>query len=61
MLDYPNTMNRPVVSELPVPRRYIYPLSEPNINEANYNEATSAMGGDALESRVFWDINGQGN
>lgn len=61
LLDYPNTMNRPVVSELPVPRRYIYPLSEPNINEANYNDATSAMGGDALDSRVFWDINGQGN
>jgi Starch-binding associating with outer membrane len=61
LLDYPNTMNRPPVSELPVPRRYIYPLVEPNVNQANYDDATAAMGGDNLDSRVFWDINGQGN
>lgn len=61
LLDFPNTMNRPPVSELPVPRRYIYPLAEPNINQDNYDAATSAMGGDELDSRVFWDINGNGN
>ncbi len=61
LLDFPNTMSRPPVSELPVPRRYTYPLAEPNINGPNYDEATSAMGGDELNSRVFWDINGQGN
>lgn len=61
LLDYPNTMNRPPVAELPVPRRYTYPLAEPNINGPNYDAAVSAMGGDELDNRVFWDINGQGN
>lgn len=61
LLDYPNTMNRPPTSLLPVPRRYLYPQVEPNANQANYDEATAAMGGDELDSRVFWDINGEGN
>jgi len=60
MLDWPK-MNVAVESGLPVPRRYIYPNDEPNINGANYDAAASAMGGDLLTSRVFWDINGQGN
>ena len=59
-LDYPE-MNRPAVSELPVPRRYIYPNTESAINTTNYEAASSAMGGDALDSRVFWDVHGQGN
>lgn len=60
LLDYP-LMNIAVDSELPVPRRYLYPNTEPNINGPNYDAASAAMGGDALDSRVFWDINGQGN
>lgn len=60
MLDWPK-MNVAVESGLPVPRRYIYPNDEPNINGDNYDAASSAMGGDLLTSRVFWDINGQGN
>ncbi|SDX11150.1 Starch-binding associating with outer membrane [Lutibacter oricola] len=60
MLDYP-AMNRPAVSNLPVPRRYLYGNDDPDINGANYEAASSAMGGDALDSRVFWDINGAGN
>lgn len=61
LLDYPNTMNRPFFSELPVPRRYIYPLGENDVNGANYEAASSAMGGDNLDSRVFWDVTGDGN
>jgi len=61
MLDYPNTFTRPPISELPVPRRYYYPNNEPQLNGDNYEAASSAMGGDELHSRVFWDINGQGN
>ena len=40
---------------LPVPRRYIYPNDEPNINGDNYDAASAAIGGDELDSRVFWD------
>jgi hypothetical protein len=60
-LDYP-AMNRPgdFGSDTPVPRRYIYPNTESAINTTNYEAASAAMGGDLLESRVFWD-KGVGN
>lgn len=60
MLDWPK-LNVAVESGSSVPRRYIYPNDEPNINGTNYDAASAAMGGDNLSSRVFWDINGQGN
>ena len=53
-------MNVPPVPRTPngeVPRRYIYPLDESDVNEANYNSASTAMGGDNLLSKVFWDVN----
>ncbi len=61
MLDYPDTFTRPPVTELPVPRRYYYPNNEPQLNGSNYDAASAAIGGDELNSRVFWDINGVGN
>jgi len=60
LLDYP-AMNIAGGALIPVPRRYVYPNDEPNINGTNYDAASAAMGGDELDSRVFWDINGQGN
>lgn len=60
LLDYP-AMNTADESGLPVPRRYVYGNDDPQINGANYESASSAMGGDELDSRVFWDINGVGN
>lgn len=61
LLDFPSNFNRPEISEEAVPRRYLYGNDDPNLNEANYDAASSAMGGDSKDSRVFWDINGQGN
>jgi len=61
MLDYPNTFTRPPDNPLPVPRRIYYPNNEPQLNGANYDAAVAAMGGDELDSKVFWDVNGQGN
>lgn len=41
-----------------VPVRYPYPFDEPRLNEANYNEAVSAMGGeDSPLVNLFWDVN----
>ncbi len=54
------TMNVPPIPRTPngeVPRRYIYPLDEPDVNQVNYNNAATAMGGDKLLSKVFWDVN----
>ncbi|WKK66782.1 SusD/RagB family nutrient-binding outer membrane lipoprotein [Lutimonas zeaxanthinifaciens] len=60
LLDYPE-MNIAAVSQESVPRRYIYPNDEPQVNGTNYEAAKTAMGGDLKSNRVFWDINGQGN
>ena len=61
VLDFPNTMSRPPISGEAVPRRYLYGNNDVSLNEANYNAASSAMGGDDKASRVFWDITGAGN
>lgn len=47
--------NLPAVSELPVPTRYTYPISEQNLNKTNYTAASTAIGGDKQTTKVFWD------
>ena len=37
------------------PLRYTYPATEQNINTANYNEAATAIGGDKVTTKLFWD------
>lgn len=61
LLDYPNNFIRPAISGEPVPRRYIYGNGDDDVNGANYDAASAAMGGDLKSSRVFWDIKGIGN
>ncbi len=39
------------------PNRYTYPTTEYSVNTANVEAAGSAMGGDDLFSKVFWDKN----
>lgn len=43
-------------SELPVPLRYTYPVNEQNLNTGNYDAASSAIGGDAQQTPIFWDV-----
>lgn len=38
-----------------IPRRQLYPLSEPSNNPENYSAAVSALGGDTWTARVWWD------
>lgn len=40
-----------------VPLRHFYPLSEGNLNNENYQTASSRQGGDLLQTRVWWDVN----
>lgn len=49
------TFNLPVVSGLPVPSRYTYPISEQNLNGTNYAAAATAIGGDLMTTKLFWD------
>ncbi|MCK0159200.1 SusD/RagB family nutrient-binding outer membrane lipoprotein [Allomuricauda sp. F6463D] len=56
-LDYP-TLEAPPESFVPtVPVRLTYPISEQTLNRANYDNAATAVGGDVLTTKLFWDVN----
>jgi hypothetical protein len=55
LYDYPVVPDA-VLSDLPTPNRYTYPVTEYSLNEENVAAAGSAVGGDALDTRVFWDV-----
>jgi hypothetical protein len=40
------------------PVRYTYPIGEQTLNGANYDAAAIAVGGDAVETRLFFDVYG---
>ncbi len=40
-----------------VPRRFTYPTNEQTLNAANWDAAASAIGGDNMTTRIFWDKN----
>lgn len=55
-LDYPQlTRAAGAVSAIPV--RFTYPTPEQNVNKANYDAAATAIGGDVVTSKLFWDKN----
>jgi len=41
------------VSEIPV--RLTYPISEQTLNGASYTDASIAIGGDDVTTKLFWD------
>lgn len=56
-LDYPQLAAPPGAQVPSVPTRLFYPVSEQGLNGENYKNAASAIGGDLLTTKVFWDIN----
>lgn len=52
--DYP-VLVAPPRALSPVPVRYTYPISEQTLNGANYAAASSAIGGDLVTTKLFWD------
>lgn len=40
-----------------MPKRLTYPSSEVTVNKANLDAAKIAIGGDKLQTKIFWDIN----
>ncbi|MCY2688330.1 SusD/RagB family nutrient-binding outer membrane lipoprotein [Salinimicrobium sp. TH3] len=54
-LDVPELPNA-AQSGLPVPLRFTYPTTEATLNGENLAAAISAMGGDELQTRIFWDL-----
>lgn len=53
-LDYPQ-LKAPVSAVSALPVRYTYPATEENLNKANLDAASSAIGGDKVDTKLFWD------
>ena len=56
LLDYP-LMATPADAVSGFPNRYTYPIIEQSLNGANYGTASTAIGGDEAETKLFWDLN----
>ena len=54
-LDYP-VLPAPVAAVSGFPNRLYYPTTEQTVNGANYTQAAAAIGGDKVETKLFWDI-----
>lgn len=50
-------MNLADIAQTVPPNRYTYPVTEYSVNGASVEAAATAMGGDNLFSKVFWDKN----
>ena len=53
-LDYP-VLVAPSSALTAFPVRYTYPVNEQNLNTTNYNAAATAIGGDKVITKLFWD------
>jgi hypothetical protein len=56
LLDYP-LMAEPVDFLSGYPNRYTYPIIEQTLNGTSYNEASSDIGEDTAEQKLFFDLN----
>jgi hypothetical protein len=57
-LDYPIFNIPPAITEYSeIPKRFTYPVNEQTLNPDNYAAAATAIGGDELTTKVFWDKN----
>ncbi|MFM6943585.1 MAG: SusD/RagB family nutrient-binding outer membrane lipoprotein, partial [Aquirufa sp.] len=55
-LDFP-VISAPVNAKSGFPTRLTYPANEQTLNGPNYTAAASAIGGDLLTTKLFWDKN----
>lgn len=53
-LDAPKLV-APSTARSAFPVRYTYPVSEQNLNKTNFTAAASAVGGDKVDTKLFWD------
>lgn len=55
-LDFP-ALVAPPTAQSAFPIRFTYPVSEQNLNSQNWSGASSAIGGDKVDTKLWWDIN----
>ncbi|QEC76668.1 SusD/RagB family nutrient-binding outer membrane lipoprotein [Mucilaginibacter ginsenosidivorax] len=53
-LDYP-VLTAPSTAQTAFPVRLTYPVNEQNVNVTNYNKAATAIGGDLVTTKLFFD------
>lgn len=53
-LDYP-ILVAPADAVSAIPQRYTYPIIEQSLNKSSYTDASQAIGGDSVETKLFWD------
>ncbi len=53
-LDAPH-LDPAVDAQSDIPLRYPYPVNEQNVNGSNYEAAAAAIGGDLVETKLWWD------
>ena len=53
-LDYPALVT-PASPQSGYPVRYTYPVNEQNLNSGSWKAASAAIGGDKVETKLFWD------
>lgn len=53
-LDYP-ALTAPATAKSGFPNRLTYPTNEQTLNKTNYTDAASKIGGDKVETKIFWD------
>ncbi len=57
-LDYPVfNIAELVTSQTEIPTRFTYPIYEASLNSANLDAAATAIGGDELTTKLYWDVN----
>lgn len=56
LLDYP-ILATPAEAVSGFPNRYTYPVVEQTLNGTNWTAASTAIGGDLPETKLFWDLN----
>ncbi|MGZ8559036.1 MAG: SusD/RagB family nutrient-binding outer membrane lipoprotein, partial [Chitinophagaceae bacterium] len=55
-LDFP-ALVKPPTAQSEIPLRLTYTVPEQNLNKANYDGASAAIGGDVVTTKLFWDKN----
>lgn len=56
-LDYPILNLAPTITEYSeIPVRFTYPVNEQTLNHDNWAAASTAIGGDATSTLLFWDV-----
>jgi hypothetical protein len=56
-LDFPVLVPNADNATSALPLRFTYPIEEQTLNGANYKAAGAAIGGDAVDTKLFWDKN----